>query len=69
LTKKKFYNININEDGYVASVTFDYSFWSHRQKQNWGKESWGLVKANGKWKIASVIFSMEFENIVPEPKR
>jgi len=67
--EEKFYNVSISEDGYVASVTFDYCFWSLHQKQNWGKESWGLVKANGKWKISSVIFSMEYEKNVPEPKR
>lgn len=67
--EEKFYNIDIQEDGYVASITFDYSFWANGKKQNWGKESWGLVKANGKWKITSVIFSMELEEVQKEPSR
>ncbi|WP_185963148.1 hypothetical protein [Flavobacterium gawalongense] len=67
--EEKFYNIDINEDGSIASVTFDYSFWKNKIKKNWGKESWGLVKINGKWKITSVLFSLESEKINPEPKR
>jgi hypothetical protein len=39
------------------------------QKENWGKESWGLVKIKNQWKITSVIFSMDYEKINPEPKR
>ncbi|WP_208025666.1 hypothetical protein [Niastella caeni] len=67
--EEKFYNIDINEDGNIAAVTFDYSFWESRKKINWGKESWGLVKINGQWKITSVIFSLEFESINPEPNK
>lgn len=67
--EEKFYNVNIDTDGFIASVTFDFSFWAAGKKGLWGKESWGLVKINKQWKIASVIFSMELENIVPEPDR
>ena len=67
--EEKFYNITINEDGCIAAVTFDYSFWKNKLKANWGKESWGLVKINGTWKITSVLFSLESEKINPEPFR
>lgn len=67
--EEKFYNIAINEDGSIAAVTFDYSFWKNKIKANWGKESWGLVKINGKWKITSVLFSLESEKINPEVNR
>ena len=53
----------------MGSVTFDYSFWENNEKINWGKESWGLIKINGHWKIIGVIFSLEFENIIQEPKK
>lgn len=66
--EEKFYNIQIDEDGYIASVTFDYSFWESGKKINWGKESWAVIKTKGKWKISSVIFSLEDETINPEPK-
>ncbi len=67
--EEKFYNVNIDTDGHIASVTFDFSFWAGGKKGLWGKESWGLVKINDQWKITSVIFSMEQENILPEPDR
>lgn len=64
--EEKFYNVVIIHDGYIASVTFNYSFWYKNKKSNWGKESWGLIKTNGQWKITSVIFSTEDEAINPE---
>lgn len=67
--EEKFYNVDINEDGSIGAVTFDYSFWKDKIKKNWGKESWGLVKINGKWKITSVLFSLEYEKIKPEPQK
>lgn len=64
--EEKFYNIQIAEDGSIADVSFDYSFWKNNNKQNWGKESWGLIKTGNQWKICSVIFSYEYENIYPQ---
>ncbi len=61
--EEKFYNIQIVEDGSIADVSFDYTFWKNNNKQNWGKESWGLIKTGNQWKICSVIFSYEYENI------
>jgi CubicO group peptidase (beta-lactamase class C family) len=66
IKEEYFLNPVIAEDGSIGSVTFDYSFWSNGVKGNWGKESWALVKENGRWKIASVIFSVELETIVPQ---
>ncbi len=40
-TEDKFDNIRIVEDGTVASVTMNYSFWADNKMTNWG----------GKWKI------------------
>jgi serine beta-lactamase-like protein LACTB len=61
IRKEDFRNIEIIEDGSIASVTFDYSFWRENEKKNWGKEFWHLINENGKWKIVSVIFSIELE--------
>lgn len=66
---EKYYNADIIEDGSIGTVIFDYSFWSDGKRTNWGKESWGLLKINGEWKITSVIFSMELEKYYPEPER
>lgn len=59
--REDFQNIQIIEDGSIASVAFDYSFWVNGKKGNWGKEFWHLINDNGTWKIASVIFSIELE--------
>lgn len=65
--EEKFDNVKIEGDERIAAITFDYSYWSNKKKQNWGKESWALIRANGQWKITSVLFSVEMENIAPEP--
>ena len=64
--REDFNNIQIIEDGSIASVTFDYSFWVNKKKGNWGKEFWHLIKEGEEWKIASVIFSIELEIYKPE---
>ncbi len=66
--REDFNNIEIVEDGSIASVTFDYSFWANNKKGNWGKEFWHLVNEQGNWKIASVVFSMELEIYKTDPQ-
>lgn len=68
LKSELFSNPVIVEDGTIGSVTFDYSFWVNGKKGNWGKESWGLIKINDHWKIASVIYSMELQKIRAQPE-
>lgn len=67
--EEKFYNVRLDGDERMATVMFDYSYWSKGKKLNWGKENWALIRANGQWKITSVIFSVEMEDVAPEPKR
>ncbi len=62
-----FSNVRIDSDGDVAQVWFDYSFLSGDYKENWGKESWQMVRTEDGWKIAAVIWSQEL-NPVPPPK-
>ncbi|WDF59740.1 hypothetical protein PQ462_23875 [Flavobacterium sp. KACC 22758] len=65
-SEEKFENIVIHNDNVIASVTFDYSFWSEDSMTNWGNEYWQLVKINGKWKISSVLFSIEISKYYPK---
>ena len=58
-TEDKFDNIQITTDGTVASVTMDYSFWANRKMTNWGGKYLGLIKKEGRWKITSVIYSLD----------
>ena len=65
--EEKYDNVKIIEDGNVASINFDYSFWYDNKMLNWGKEIWTMVKVYGNWKITSVIFSMEMTEYYPQP--
>ena len=66
-TEDKFDNIRIVEDGTVASVAMDYSFWADGKMTNWGGKYLGLIKRDGKWKITSVIYSIELAEYFPQP--
>jgi ketosteroid isomerase-like protein len=66
-TEDKFDNIRITEDGTVASVTMDYSFWADGRMTNWGGKYLGLIKRDGKWKITSVIYSVELTEYFEQP--
>jgi ketosteroid isomerase-like protein len=65
--EETFSNVRIDSDGEVAQVWFDYSFMSGNYKENWGKESWQMVRTESGWKIAAVIWSQEL-NPTPPPK-
>lgn len=55
---ERYWDLNINTDGKIASVHFQYSFHLNEVKKNWGEESWQLVHSNGQWKICSVVYSI-----------
>ncbi|MFB9108191.1 nuclear transport factor 2 family protein [Flavobacterium gyeonganense] len=63
----KFDNIKIVEDGTVASVTMDYSFWVDGKMKNWGSKYLNIIKRDGKWKIVSVIYSLELIEYFKQP--
>lgn len=58
-------NIRIDSDGDVGQVWFDYSFVIGTYKENWGKESWQMVRTPDGWKIAGVVWSQE---VNPTPR-
>ena len=66
-TEDKFDNINIIEDGTVASVTMDYSFWANNKMTNWGSKYLTLIKRDGRWRITSVIYSLELTEYFKQP--
>lgn len=66
--EETFDNVRIDSDGDVAQVWFDYAFLVDGYKQNWGKESWQMVRTESGWKIAAVVWSME-DNPEPPPKK
>ena len=58
-------NVRIDSDGDVGQVWFDYAFVSNVYKENWGKESWQMVRTADGWKIAGVVWSQELNPIPP----
>ena len=66
--EEEFNNIRIVNDDVMASVTFDYIFREDNTITNWGDEAWHLIKAEGKWKIVSVIYSYENAKFFPKPE-
>ena len=57
----------IVSDGQLATVTFRYNFTANDQIQNWGSESWQLVKAEDGWKIVNLLFSYTLTEVAPMP--
>ncbi|KQY51061.1 hypothetical protein [Lysobacter sp. Root494] len=64
-SEEQFRNARIETDGDVASVFFDYSFLNNGRETNHGKEAWHLLRTEQGWKIASVVWSV---NWTPKPK-
>lgn len=63
----KYDNLKIIEDGNVASVNLDYSFWADNKMKHWGKEIWTLVKVHNQWKISNIVYSMENVDNAKQP--
>lgn len=64
-SEEQFRDVRIETDGDVASVFFDYSFLNDGRETNRGKEAWHLLRTEQGWKIASVVWSV---NWTPKPK-
>ncbi len=58
-------NLRIDSDGDVGQVWFDYSFVNGSHKENWGKESWQMVRTTDGWKIAGVVWSQDVNPTLP----
>ncbi len=58
-----FYNVIISVRGDFATISFDYSFNSKSVIQNWGVEYWSLILVDDSWKITSVTWSMNMEQL------
>ncbi|MDD7885474.1 hypothetical protein [Flavivirga sp. 57AJ16] len=61
--EEDFYNLVINVDNNHATISFEYTFKKKNEIQNWGKEYWTLLKVDGNWKIAAVLWTMNYQNI------
>ncbi len=62
-TEEKFYEVEINERSEFATISFDYTLSINSKIQNWGTEYWSLILINDTWKITSVTWTMNNEEI------
>ena len=56
--EEKIWNVEIDSDGKLASIHFEYSDHLNDKKRAFGTESWDLVKVDNTWKIVSVTFTV-----------
>ena len=56
--EERFYNVKVTQDGDLAWVMFDYEFVGDGKVENYGVETWQMVKRGGQWKILSVVWSV-----------
>lgn len=61
--EEKFYNVNIDVRGDFATISFDYSFNLKSVIKHWGVAYWSLILINDAWKITSVTWSMNMEQL------
>jgi hypothetical protein len=57
-SEETFSDVQINTDGEVASVSFDYVYLSNSKPTNSGREKWLLVRTELGWKIVSVVYTI-----------
>lgn len=50
-------NLQLNSDGTIASVYFDFVFLADGKETNRGSETWVLVKGSDGWRIAGMTYS------------
>jgi len=56
--EERFHNLQVTQDQHVAWVMFDFEFLEDGKIQNYGVETWQLLKtADASWKIFSVVWS------------
>ncbi|MBP7081625.1 MAG: hypothetical protein KBA96_10970 [Rhodocyclaceae bacterium] len=61
--RETFSGVQIDTDGEVASVSFDYVYLSNDTISNSGREKWLLVRTEQGWKIISVVYTIR----LPKP--
>lgn len=55
--EERFYNVKITQDTDFALVVFDYDFRMNGKVTNYGLETWQMFKVDGRWQIATVVWS------------
>ncbi|WP_299442987.1 hypothetical protein [uncultured Aquimarina sp.] len=62
-SEEKFYNIDMDVRDEFATVSFDYTLAVNEEIKNWGTEYWSLMLVNDSWKITSVTWTMNIQQL------
>ncbi|OYU42344.1 MAG: hypothetical protein CFE44_24515 [Burkholderiales bacterium PBB4] len=62
-----FSDVQIDTDGEVASVSFDYVYLVNGKASNRGREKWLLVRTEQGWKITSVVYTIRLPELAGSP--
>ncbi len=62
--EETFSDVQIDTDGEIASVSFDYVYMASGKATNSGREKWLLVRTEQGWKITSVVYTIR----LPKPE-
>jgi hypothetical protein len=62
-----FSDVQIDTDGEVASVSFDYVYLVNGKASNRGREKWLLVRTEQGWKITSVVYTIRLPEASGSP--
>jgi len=65
--EEKFWDIQVDTDGEVASASFDYAYLVSGKATNSGREKWLLVRTEAGWKITSVVYTIRLPNVKAGP--
>lgn len=65
--REDFYNLKISSDGAIASIQFDYGFYSDEKLIQWGHEKWNLARDGQNWLITDVAYSVHFPHVESYP--
>jgi hypothetical protein len=55
--EERFYDVRVESNGTIGMVYFDFDFLDDGKVRNRGSETWQLIKTDGGWKIAAMLYS------------
>jgi hypothetical protein len=61
--QETFSDVQIDTDGEIASISFDYVYLSSNKVTNSGREKWLLVRTEAGWKITSVVYTIRLPKV------
>ncbi len=65
--EEKIFNIDVQTNGVIAAINFDYAYYSGEKMMQWGNENWNVVLVENEWLITDVVYSIHFPEVENSP--